>query len=689
MMSIHRLLRIAVLGLVLVWAAPSHAQSFEGLDLAGQTKKKKKRGGSSTTSSSASAKKKSSRKSRTAKGKVAPAEPDDATAESAAPAPATPALATPAATPAPVTPAAPVVVKPSPVTPSPATASSGSGGFGLDLTSDTPKPAAPTMTFDAVDVSGKTADRQRLDVAVSLFKNDEYEKSAMAAHELLKDPKLAGLHTEARYVLAKSLYRMGLYHSSLGEFSKILAVGPSTRFFKSSLEWLFFISRKTKNETVILDEIARYANYEFPEKFRNEFRYLLARYHFVRGRALDQVGQYADADKSFEEVKRLALSIPRTDTFFARAKYLEGLAYFRNGTRSKDAAGKRTNNDVVASVEAMKEVVRLTRPQAGHVGEQAKLDQSLRELAFMQLARTHYGMQQNRFAIFYLNKVERGNTQWLESLFEASWANYRIGQYEQALGNLITLSSPFFREEYFPEALILKAVIYYENCRYRESNLILQDFERTYLPVHDQLDSLVKKNMDASEYYTVLADVQKKNKEGLEKNGTDVILERILRLALTDQDLKKTNDSILELEGEMDLFSNKGDTFKYSELTKELLEGLKGQRTGLISKAGIMAKGKLETELGSLKQLLANGLRIKFETTTKEKEFLEEQLKAGGRTAIVKKYKFSVAVADDQLYWPYEGEYWRDELGTYQYTLTKGCIERDTANRNIQSAEAN
>ncbi|MBJ6763200.1 adventurous gliding motility protein GltC [Myxococcaceae bacterium JPH2] len=689
-MSIHRLLRIAVLGLALVWAAPSHAQSFEGLDLAGQTKKKKKRGGSSTTTS-ASAKKKAPRKTRTAKGKgkVAPPEPDTATAESAAPAAATPSIATPSATPSPVAPAAPVVAKPAPVTPPPATASSGSGGLGLDLTNDTPKPAAPTMTFDAVDVSGKTADRQRLDVAVSLFKNDEYEKSAMAAHELLKDPKLAGLHTEARYVLAKSLYRMGLYHSSLGEFSKILAVGPSTRFFKSSLEWLFFISRKTKNETVILDEIARYANYEFPEKFRNEFRYLLARYHFVRGRALDQVGQYADADKSFEEVKRLALTIPRTDTFFARAKYLEGLAYFRNGARSKDAAGKRSNNDVVASVEAMKEVVRLTRPQAGRVGEQAKLDQSLRELAFMQLARTHYGMQQNRFAIFYLNKVERGNTQWLESLFEASWANYRIGQYEQALGNLITLSSPFFREEYFPEALILKAVIYYENCRYRESNLILQDFERTYLPVHDQLDSLVKKNMDASEYYTVLADVQKKNKDGLEKNGTDVILERILRLALTDQDLKKTNDSILELEGEMDLFSNKGDTFKYSELTKELLEGLKGQRTGLISKAGIMAKGKLETELGSLKQLLANGLRIKFETTTKEKEFLEEQLKAGGRTAIVKKYKFSVAVADDQLYWPYEGEYWRDELGTYQYTLTKGCIERDTANRNIQSAEAN
>lgn len=677
-----RLLRFALLGLALCWAMPSPAQSFEGLD-SSSSKKKKKRGGKTTTSSS--------KKKRGKKG--AEESPPPETAPVATPAPTeTPTV--PAATsdsgsgapsPSPTTAPNPVTAPAAPTTTA-APAQDQGGGFGLDLTGSGSNGTAPTMTFDAVDVSGKTADRQKLDVAVSLFKNDQYEQAAMAGYEIIKDPKMAGLHVEARYVVAKALYRMGLYHSSLGEFSKILAVGPQTKFFKTSLEWLFFISRKTKNETVILDEIARYANAEFPEKFRSEFHYLLARYHFVRGKALDQVGQPDQADKSFSEVQRLATLIPKTDAFYPRVKFLEGLALFRNGSKVKTAEARRSDENMVAAIEDMKEVIRLTRPAGGKTAEQASLDQTLRELAFMQLARTHYGMQQNRYAIFYFGKIERGTNQWLESMFESSWANYRVGQYEQALGNLITLSSPFFREEYFPEALILKAVIYYENCRYRESSLILQDFERTYLPVHNQLEALVKKNMEASEYYSVLADVQKKNKEGLEKNGTDIILERILRLALTDQDLKKTNDSILELESEMDAFSEKGDTFKYSELSKDLLEGLKGQRTILIDKAGIMSKGKLETELIALKQLLANGLRIKFETTTKEKEFLEEQLKAGGRTAIVKKYKYTVAVADDQLYWPYEGEYWRDELGTYQYTLTKGCIERDSANRDVQAS---
>jgi tetratricopeptide (TPR) repeat protein len=423
---------------------------------------------------------------------------------------------------------------------------------------------------------------------------------------------------------------------------------------------------------VVLEEIAKYSNFEFPEKFRNEFRYLLARYHFVRGRALDQVEQKAEADKSFAEVRKLTAMIPRLDPFYPRAKYLDGLSLYREKNHQQ-------------ALEAMKEVVRLTR-EGTKSGMPAKVRQDLRELAFMQLARTHYEHRQNRNAIYYYGKVERGNTQWLEALFESSWANYRIGQYEQSLGNLITLSSPFFREEYFPEALILKAVIYYENCRYREALMILEDFDRIYMPVHDQLETIMKTEKDASEYYNILSDIQKKEREGL--SSTDLILERILRLALTDKDLKKTNESILELEDEVGQISNKSESFRYSDLAKEVLDGLKGQREQLVKKAGVMAKGKLEFEFDELKKLLANGERIKFETTTKEKEFLEQQLQVGGKTDVVKKYKYSVAVADDQLYWPYVGEYWRDELGTYHYTLTKGCIDRDTANQQKQAGSS-
>jgi hypothetical protein len=518
----------------------------------------------------------------------------------------------------------------------------------------------------AVAKEAPPADRARLESSIALFKEEKYEDAALAAFDVLQDPALASLHQEARFQMAKGLYRLGLYHSALGQLSLVLSAGDQDPFFKPALEWLFFISHKTVNETVILDEIARYANVRFPEKFQNEFRYLLARYHVVRGRALDQVEQRQEADRSFGEVKRLVLLIPRDDPFFPRARYLEALAWFRENTET----------GFTRAVEAFKDVVRLTRPAPGKRPDAAKIDQSLRELAFMQLARTHYGHRQNRSALYYYGKIERGSGPWLESLFEASWANYRIGQYEQALGNLVTLSSPFFRDEYFPEALILKAVIYYENCRYRESAVILDEFERTYQPVYAELESLLQKDLEATAYYEVLSDVQRRNRQGIQASGTDRVLERVLNLALSDKDLNKTNESILELEGEMDAYVKRGDSFRFSALAKEMAEQLKGQRAALMKKAGLMARGKLESERVALKRLLNNGLRIKFETTSKEKEFLEASLQADGKVDLVRDYRYSVAVADDQLYWPYEGEYWRDELGTYQYTLTKGCKDR-------------
>jgi len=518
----------------------------------------------------------------------------------------------------------------------------------------------PVRSGTAAGVPG--VDRSFLQVAIDQFRAENYERASLTAFDIVQNPQMAPIAVEAQYVLAKALYRLGLYHSSLSQFSEILARGATTEYFSSSLEWLFFIGRKTVNETVILDEIARYSNVEFPARFRSEFRYLLARYHFLRGQALDEVGDPTQANQSFEEVVRLSLAVPEGDPYYARAKYLQGLTYYRNGKLEQ-------------AINALHEVVRKTRMAQGPVEPGGKAALALRELAFMQLARIHYGVQQSRSAIFYYSKIERGHAQWLNALFESSWASYRIGRYEQALGNLITLSAPFFRDEYFPEAFILKAVIYYENCRYQEALTIVDDFEAIYGPVQDKLAELLASNMSAEEYYQVLDNIQKTNLD--KRNTTHEILARVLNLALTDTDLKKTLDAIRELEREVDAFNKYGDTFKYSELVKVLIDSIKGQRERLMNKAGIMAKGKLEFELLELRTLSSNALRIRVDTVEKEKTYLEKQLSEGGSSRdVIRRYKYSVAVPDDYLYWPYKGEYWRDELGTYRYTLTKGCIDR-------------
>src|SRR4030067_277284 len=105
----------------------------------------------------------------------------------------------------------------------------------------------------------------------------------------------------------------------------------------------------------------------------------------------------------------------------------------------------------------------------------------------------------------------------------------------------------------------------------------------------------------------------------------------------------------------MDAIAGARDAFRFSDLAKGLNEGLRGERGTLMGRAGILAKAKLELELTQLTELLGQALRIRFETTDREKKFLEQQLLSGtARADVLKSYKYSVAVGNEREYWPYE-----------------------------------
>jgi hypothetical protein len=121
------------------------------------------------------------------------------------------------------------------------------------------------------------------------------------------------------------------------------------------------------------------------------------------------------------------------------------------------------------------------------------------------------------------------------------------------------------------------------------------------------------------------------------------------------------------------------ESFRGSALAKDLRGRLEAERGRLVAEAGARARGKLEYERDALRELLQQALRIKIEVSRQEREALEGALTRGGQVNVLKDYRYSTAVSDEHLYWPYDGEFWRDELGTFTYTLTKGC--RDVAAR--------
>lgn len=570
----------------------------------------------------------------------------------------------------------------------------GRAQLGIDLSApkkdekkpEAAKPAAPAqqapraakpdeaLTLQPLDVSGKSAAKQRLDLAKKLLDEKAWETAALAFDAILRDPALAEAHDEARYQLAKSLVRMGLYHSALARFDDVLARGPQgTKYFHTSLEWVFYVGKRLKNEQPILQRVARFANQGFPPAYQDRFNYLLAKYEFERGRALLEAGRTNDARAAYDESRRLASMVrreaggaalptatgdaPEADQgdVYARARFVDGLVRYAMG-------------DQEGALESFKEVVRLTNPKkARHA------DPELREIAFLQLARIHYQNRQNRYAIFYYGKMPWGGQSWLEGLWEASYAHYRIGDYEKTLGNLLTLQSPYFRDEYFPESYVLKSIVYYENCRYPEARQILEEFSSIYEPVYDELAAITAREAPVATNYELVAEAEKSAAETPRAR----LMRKIMKLAFSDENIARLDESIREVEDELDrgIGGRRGE-FRQTALAKDLGDGLKKERTALVDEAGGRAKAKLEWERDELRTLLGQALRIKIEVSRKEREALEGSLAKGSQVEVLRDLKYSTAVSDEHLYWPYEGEFWRDELGTYSYTLTKGCKDR-------------
>ncbi len=286
-------------------------------------------------------------------------------------------------------------------------------------------------------------------------------------------------------------------------------------------------------------------------------------------------------------------------------------------------------------------------------------DDGLRDQTLLQLARVFYGRAQDPAAVFYYGSVPRGSAAWLTALFEASWSHFRQGDDERALGNLLTLHAPFFQGLAEPESYVLQAFIYYRNCRYDDAREVLARFEAEETPVRAALEKLIAERREPLSAYELVRDFQ--------KSGVDPRAIPVVTRALEMADAASTLPSIAEAEREIDLLEGRNVV---TQDVEETVRDLRERRTTLIERVGTAARTALVSEARVLGDLLSQTLRIRFESTGREKEALE---KDGDASVATRSAPRARALREDEVEWPYEGEYWRDELGTYEYLLTRGC----------------
>jgi hypothetical protein len=287
-----------------------------------------------------------------------------------------------------------------------------------------------------------------------------------------------------------------------------------------------------------------------------------------------------------------------------------------------------------------------------------------RDKAYLQLARLAYQNADDTLAVQLYEQVGRTAPEWLDALFESSWAHFRRGEDERALGNLLTLHAPFFQERFFPESFILKALLMYENCRYRDARAALAEFQQRYQPLHDGLAQALAELRSVQ----AASDLLMRGPVGVQQVVPAAAREEVARIA-QDGDIRGALLAAVQLAQEIDSIDRRPEPFRSSALIARVAPLARQARVRLLETAGRKLITRIAAERATLRELLAQSLRLSYEIAGREKEVAAAP--EGALTAQARKEP--PQVADDEELWPFQGEYWRDELGSYRYQLGQRC----------------
>jgi hypothetical protein len=535
----------------------------------------------------------------------------------------------------------------------------------VDLDADSGSTPKAGKAAKAVDNSPPVQAGQPSDAASQakrLYESEKWWDAAQALYRVStgETGDDEGNKQIAQFNLAKALYKLKFFQAAYSIFSEI-ADKPNHLKYNETLLWLAKLATDLPEPADIVERVGKY-NVEQVGKFNNhEQEDLFWQLNYLLGRYKYRNGQYPEALGLFEKVNRKS-------KFYVQAQFFGGISNVQL-RQSKPA------------VQAFQRILGAIEEGDVEVEDEARM----RDLAYLSMARTFYSasikldeethaptVDQTRLsaAVKYWNRVDISSEYWLDALFEESWAYFMAGDYSHALGNIHTIESPYFPHANYPEADVLKAVIYFANCQYDDALTIVAKFRGHYEPIRDaltkQLDEFKKSSNPEDAFYRFLKDVRD------DKAHMDPKIGPIVKTSLSDRQLLRNLEYVRVLDEEEKRFAKAPGSFRSSKVADLVKDSVHDARELAIRNAGDLAKARYERNLSDLNEQLRNGQKILIDITAAQRNQLDQAIQ--GAQVTVEESKANIVKPDDEhVIWPFNGEYWRDELGFYRQTITSKC----------------
>ncbi len=516
------------------------------------------------------------------------------------------------------------------------------------------KPAAPPAGMSVkkskpADNKPAGAASKTLERALKLYDTEDYAMSSIELNKVIegqtKDDEAN--KQRAEFFMGKALFNMKYYSASLSYFDRIVQKGPEHRYYGKTLQWLASLSRFLPESAGVLEKIGVYTRQDLEqpalEPVRDELYYLLGRFHYAKGHFKDAIDLFA--------------AVPQKSEFFPKAKFFEGITYVRENK------GKEASDSFKAILRKVKEY-----------DDPKKVPKVLREfeeLANLSLGRVFYTTRQWLQSIKYYEKLPQLSPDWLASLFEASWAYYQMDGDSKALGNIHSVNSPFFENEFYPEAYILKAVIYFNRCNFDRSREAIDEFNNIFPHLKKELDEVLAKYPDNAQFYDYVIKVRS-GEAGLGKR-----VQRAAAGALSDRTLVKTIEYVNELDRELQSLEKADPAWKSTAVAGNILQDLTLQKSLAANEAGQLARTRLQRLTREIQDLIKQSIKVEYETLNALKGSLTagligDQANVNPNAKVVNR----IVIDDEHYQWPFEGEYWKDELGYYRFKVSNKCEKK-------------
>jgi hypothetical protein len=463
----------------------------------------------------------------------------------------------------------------------------------------------------------------------------------------------------AQYHLAICLYRLQFYQASYGIFSAI-ADKPNHLKFNETLLWLAKLATQLPEPADIIERVGKYKNDQIARFNNPQQRDLYWQLNYLLGR-------YKYRNRNYEEAISLFEKVDKKSKYYVQAQFFTGISYVQ---LRKSVPAVKSFQKIVTSLDEGVEGVEDER--------------RMRDLAYLSMARTYYSasvrlddnnvptIDSNRLsaAVKYWNRVDVASEYWLDALFEESWAYFMAGDYAHALGNIHTIDSPYFPNSFYPEADILRAVISFTICQYDDATTIVARLKKKYEPIKKELEAVLnrfKGEGSEQQFYQFLKDVR------AGKANLSPTIRPVVENALSDRQLLRNLEYVRVLDEEDGRFKKAPASFRNSPIGNDVTDALNLARDLAIRNAGNLAKDRYQRNLDELNEHLRDASKILIDITAAERTKLDKEVVIGQMTKEEALASGRIKPDDEHVIWPFNGEYWRDELGFYRQEFTSKC----------------